>query len=422
MKLPGIRTNIDIEIKSQFFKTVLIVLLCMLLLFFIVYPIAVFSGSESQLRTQTAISRTVYKTIDTNAFVIRKELLIKNSSQGTVIPVVGDGNKVAVGDTVANIYSDGNAAESAARLEELQTEIDYFVSISSNSGNTLQADIEFYKKSVNESLYSLSDAVEGNELSDIYMYSRKFREALTKKQIAMGKQPDVSGILSELRNEYDTIKSNFSENASVTALNSGYYVSSADGYEDSFDFNTVKKIDYKQVEELLTSDAESISSDTVGKIITDFNWYVVLNIDRRQIGTISEGSTVNVTFSNSSVGDILMNVVAVNPNEGTDITTLVLSSNIMNEDIAQLRNVTVKLRVAEYEGLAVDNQALRTLDGEKGVYIKVGNIIKFRKVSIIYNDETMILTKAPEGGKGYLELYDEIVLEGTELYDSKLID
>lgn len=394
----------------------------MLLLFFIIYPVAVFNDGESRLSTQTAISRTVFRTVDAEAFVIREEVPVRNSNSGTVIPAVSDGSKVALGDTVANIYTDGNAAEYAARLEELQTEIDYFVSVSSNSGNTLQTDIEIYKKSVNEALYMMSDAVEENNLSEIYSLSRQFREALTKKQIATGKQPDVSGILTELRSEYDSIKNAFTVKSSVTAENAGYFVSSADGYENAFDFSQIKKIDCDGVEKLLSAEAQTVSSDTVGKIITDFNWYAVFNIDRREIGSIATGGTVTVTFANSSVGELEMKVAAVNPNEGTDITTIVLSSNLMNEEIARLRNVSLKLRVASYEGLAVDNQALRTVNGEKGVYIRIGNIVRFRKINIIYNDETMILSKAPEDGTGYLELYDEIILEGAELYDSKLID
>ncbi len=394
----------------------------MLLLFFIIYPVAVFNDGEGRLSTQTAISRTVFRTVDAEAFVVREEVPVRNSNSGTVIPAVSDGSKVALGDTVANIYTDGNAAEYAARLEELQTEIDYFVSVSSNSGNTLQTDIEIYKKSVNEALYMMSDAVEENNLSEIYSLSRQFREALTKKQIATGKQPDVSGILTELRSEYDSIKNAFTVKSSVTAENSGYFVSSADGYENAFDFSQIKKIDCDGVENLLSAEAQTVSSDTVGKIITDFNWYAVFNIDRREIGSIATGGTVTVTFANSSVGELEMKVAAVNPNEGTDITTIVLSSNLMNEEIARLRNVSLKLRVASYEGLAVDNQALRTVNGEKGVYIRIGNIVRFRKINIIYNDETMILSKAPEDGTGYLELYDEIILEGAELYDSKLID
>lgn len=418
----GINTNLDVEVKSNLAKKIIIIVLCLTLMFFIIYPVTVFSGDENHLKTQTATERTVYTTADATGFVVRKEQLVSNSAPGTVIPLVKNGNKVALGDTVANVYSDGSAAENAARMEELQTEIDYYTSISANKGNTLQADIELYKKSVSESLYSLSDAIEDNNLSGLYDLSRNFRETLTKKQIAMGKKPDVSGILRELTAEYEMLKSSFSLSSSIKADASGYYVSSADGYEGTVDFDSVMELDSEAVDSIIASSPKSIPSGNVGKLITDFNWYLVFNTSRALIGEIAADSYVTVTIAGSPVGDIKMKVEAINQNEGSDTVTLVLSSNTMNEDVAQLRIVSVKLRTASFTGLAVDNQALRTVDGVKGVYIRVGNIIRFKKINPVYNDENMLLSSAPEGERGYVELYDEIILEGTELYDSKLVD
>lgn len=421
MKKRQVSTNIDVEIKSTLLKNIIIVFLCMLMVFFVIYPITVFSSDKNQLKTQTAISKTVYKTLDVEAFAVREEVLIDNSVSGTVIPVVKNGSKVAVGDTVANVYSDGNAAETAARLEELQNEIQYYSSIQSNSIGTMQTDIAVYKNGVADALYALSDAVENNEMSSIYTLSRKFREALTKKQIVMGKQLDVSDTLANLTAEYAAVKSSFTVKADVTVQSAGYYVNAADGYESTVDFSTVKKLKFDDVNDILSATPKAVSSSNVGKLITDYNWYLVLNTEKSALGDIATGSEVTVTVANSTVGDIVMKVSAINVLEGSDKVTLILTSNLMNEEIAQLRNVSIKIRIKSYTGLSVDNRALRTVDGEKGVYIKVGNIIKFRKVGIVYTDENIILSQTPEGDSGYLEQYDEIVLEGTQLYESKLL-
>lgn len=421
MKNRQVSTNIDVEIKSPLVKNIIIVFLCMLMVFFVIYPITVFTGDKNQLKTQTAISKTVYKTLDVEAFAVREEVLIDNSVSGTVIPVVKNGSKVAVGDTVANVYFDGNAAETAARLEELQSEIQYYSSIQSNSIGTLQTDISVYKNGVADALYALSDAVENNEMSNIYTLSRKFREALTKKQIVMGKQIDVSDTLTKLTAEYAAVKNSFTVKAGVTVQNAGYYVNAADGYESTVDFSTVKKLKFDDVNDILTATPKTVSSSNVGKLITDYNWYLVLNTEKSALGDIATGSEVTVTVANSAVGDIVMKVSAINVIDGSDKVTLILTSNLMNEDIAQLRNVSIKIRIKSYTGLSVDNRALRTVDGEKGVYIKVGNIIRFRKVGIVYTDENIILSQTPKDGSGYLEQYDEIILEGTQLYESKLL-
>lgn len=421
MKRREINTNIDFEIASPTLKKILIVVVCMLLLFFTVYPAVTLGSSENILKTQTALERTVNKTVDTMAFAIRQEELVDNTVSGTVVPVVKNGTKVSGNDTVANVYSDSNAAQKAARLEELKNEIDYFASVSSYSGTTLQADLSVYKNNVTDAVHALTQAIENNELSEIYTRSRDFREALTKKQTVMGYIPDVSETVSALNAEYESLNNSFNIKASINAQSSGYYVSNADGYENCIDFSTVKKLDCQAVEELLGSSPKTVSSSNVGKLITDFNWYLVLIADKSEIANISTGDTVTVTVTNSAVGDIEMDVVAFNVDEATDKVALILRSNVMNEDIAQLRLASVKLRVGSYSGIAVDNKAMRTVDGEMGVYVKVGNIVKFKKVNLVYSDENLILSGVVKGDSSYLTQYDEIVLEGVELYDSKLL-
>ena len=118
-----------------------------------------------------------------------------------------------------------------------------------------------------------------------------------------------------------------------------------------------------------------------------------------------------------------MRVVAINQSEEDGRVALVLTSNIMNEDIAALRVASVKVRVEAFNGLVVERKALRTVDGQTGVYIKVGNLAQFRAVNIVYSDENIVIADNSKADiSNHLEMYDEIILEGTDLYDKKLLD
>ncbi len=422
MKNFHIRTDIDFEINSPKVKNILIAVLLLVLLFFIVYPISVFQEQKSDIRTITAVKQTVYKTIDVEAFAVRQETDINNTFSGTIVPSVANGNKVAIGDSVAEIYSDSGAAENAQRIKELKEEIEYYRSIEATSGGLLQTDIDLHKGNVANSLFALSSAIEEDELSSVYSLSRQLREAVTKKQIALGNKVDVSGILNSLVNEYEALKNSSVPKSVITAQKSGYYVNTSDGYENTVDFSSVKDLCYDDVERILSSEPSAVSSDNVGKLITDFNWYLVCNTTLEALGDISAGSFVKVTFSNSPVDELTMQVERVNQKEPGDPVTLVLLCNIMDEDIASLRKASIKIKVESYTGLAVERSALRTVDGQKGVYVKVGNIAEFKKINIIYSDQNYVLTANPDKERGHLELYDEIILEGTELYDEKLLN
>jgi len=423
LKKHEVKTNIDFRINSPVLKTILIVILFLFLTFIVAYPIVVFSDVSSDIKTQTVVRRTVYNTIDTEAFVVRNETIITNSHSGTLVPELTNGSKVAIGDTVAQVYTDDGVAENAARLSELKAEINYYMTVKGTGAGTLQSDIDLYKSSVSDTLLAMASASEQDELSEIYELSRQMREIVTKKQIVTGNEIDVTDILTELQNEYESLKGRAVSSYSVTAEKSGYFVSSCDGYENSVDFENVKNMNPDAVNNAIATEQSPISAASVGKIITDFNWYLVCNTTLKDMGSIERGDNVTVSFMNSTVRDLTMRVIAVNQSEDNSSVTLVLGCNIMDEDIAALRKATIKIRVEAISGLALDRKALRTVGGQKGVYIKVGNIAEFRTVNIIYSDENIVIADNTEAKlDDHLELYDEIILEGTDLYDSKLLN
>ena len=191
-----------------------------------------------------------------------------------------------------------------------------------------------------------------------------------------------------------------------------------DGSENDADYAAVLTASPETVTSLLNTQPHAVSG-SAGKLITQFNWYLLCVVDDADASLLTLGQKINITFSGYSGGTIRMQLVAVNKGEN-DETALVFRSNLMNSEIASLRYENVKICLEEYSGYAVDRTALRTVDGEVGVYVQLGNLVRFRKVEIVYSDDTIILASAGSGN-GYLRLYDEIITEGTDLYDGKII-
>ncbi len=416
-----INTNIDIEIKSPLVKKILAVIFILVLMFIIIYPIFALEGSTVAMKTQTAVTRTVYESIDTTGFAVRKEILIDNAFSGTVVPAISNGSKVAIGDTVANIYKSEASAEAASRLKEIRSEIEYYQSIDISGGSSPGADIAVYKSAVADSLFALGEAIEEDSLNSVYSLSRGLREAIMKKHSATGESFDVTPKITALTDEYNSLKAIAGTGSAVTVAQSGYYVDTADGFEAAADYDNILSYDANATDALLNAQPSGVSSGNVGKLITDFNWYLVFNTTVEKLGNKGRGSTVTVMFGNSPVQDLRMEIESVNVTEGSDMLTVVLRSNIMNEEIAALRREAVKIRVNSRSGIAVDKMALRTVDGEKGVYVKEGNLVTFKKVDIMYSDANIILSKPVPLDSSYLAVYDEMILEGTDLYDGKLL-
>ena len=72
------------------------------------------------------------------------------------------------------------------------------------------------------------------------------------------------------------------------------------------------------------------------------------------------------------------------------------------------------MSVQNYEGIKVPRKAIRfNKDGEKGVYIKLGENIIFRKIDVIFEGDDYVISAA-NPDSDYLMLYDDIIVEGID--------
>ena len=92
----------------------------------------------------------------------------------------------------------------------------------------------------------------------------------------------------------------------------------------------------------------------------------------------------------------------------------------MNRDVANLRIENIEIITDEYTGIRINNNAIREVDGEKGVYVQRGNIISFKKINILHSTEDYSVIEKVDDSS-YVRQYDTIITEGVDLYDGKVI-
>ena len=107
----GIDTDIDFDLRSPKLLRILPIVLALIVVTFCVYQVARSRAGQKKLNTQTALMRTISRTITAEGYVLREESVIPFNGGGTVVPEVANGSKIAIGDTVAK----ANASESAAQ-------------------------------------------------------------------------------------------------------------------------------------------------------------------------------------------------------------------------------------------------------------------------------------------------------------------
>ena len=413
-------TNIDFNTSNPVLTHIVIAVLTLIVLVYGIYQFMMLEKNKSPLTTQTALERTITKSISADGVVLRQESVLPSVASGTVVPEIPNGSKVSKGDTVASVFTSASDAANVLRLRDVEDEIAYYESIEALSFGTVYTDVETFRHNISKSLNAVTDIIDKNDLANLGEALQDLSLWKTRQQISTGTAVDVSSKLNALESLRLRYSGVYNKYRSVTAEESGYYVNVVDGFEGAFDYDSVLSISTEQVDALLHRSMHT-SGAYVGKLITQFNWYYVCTIPESDSDKLKTGSAVTLRFPSLSDSELKMTLRAKNP-DGAGNVTLVFSSNLMNAEIASLRLESASIMLESYTGYQVDISALRKVDGVDGVYVQDGNIVHFRKAKKIYAENDIILIGAEEGEPGYVRLYDEIILEGIDLYDGKIIN
>lgn len=371
------------------------------------------------VKTTTALNKVVYKSAEVDIFVIRDEKYIVYDAVGTLVPLVEDGTRVKGGDSVAAVFSNTADAESFVEEMEIKNEITYYEALSKADVN-FQSDLTQLNSNIKQSLLKYIIVAESGNLSSLKAQTDSVRETITARQRATGESVDYSQKLGELKARLSALSSARHDTKFVSAPSPGYYVSNADGYENAAPYDKALELNCSDIEQLLTSKPENVPANVRGKLIRGYDFYIATLIKAELAAELKVGSTVSINFPNSSVGEIKVQVAKINETKD-GMTAVIFASRQMSEELSQLRIEKAEIRLEKHEGYSVPNSAIRIVEGEKGVFILRGNLVTFRKINIVYSDDDISISTVPENSEGYLRLYDEIIVEGKNLYAGKII-
>ncbi len=419
------------------FKTLFISLLCITLLIALVYSVHyIYYYRISPYETRTAEVQTVVNTLNLQAYIVRSESVIDSPYSGsakTVVSLISDGEKAAAGQNIAAVYNSAASAENVITELELRNKLEYYSDFSN-----ITEDPDYDLSGLNHAIYAdcntILDCLDSGDLYELSTLTDKFYSDATKRQLATGQSVTVNEIINDLRSRLNEMDSVQSAADYITSPASGYYFAQSDGCEDFIDFESVKSLsvdDYKKI-----NVPESKIKDS-GKIVDSFKWYAVTLVPADVMTDKQIGDYLTVSFQNSHSSLIKMKIEAIN---GSDFgeRVFVLSAMNVTPEISSLRNEVIKIRTAEYTGYKIPNNAIYELDGLKGVYVLNSNVVRFRRIDIIYSeaDFSVISPNDPLDSNqthdesysevydiasqySYLLNYDKVIIDGKGLKDEK---
>lgn len=405
--------------KSTEFKIkiiAIVVALCLLSSYIIYQIIRI---SKADMETQFALSETVYKVIETQSFVLRDEEFITSSASGTTVSFADNGERIALGDTVSIIFNSDDDATSYLKITELKESISHYEELS-GQGNFQAMNIDSMTSKIETELVDYLEAIDSRDYLNAIEYADSFRDSVTGKQIAIGEKLDFTDQLTSLQAELDELEAVDYSYTEVKSDKAGYFICESDGYENILNYDDLENIDASDVENAINSTPGSINKNIIGRVVGSFNWYFMCVVDSSEIVALEENSEIYVNVPYQGIERLPVKVHKIG-DRNADKVLLILSCDLMNESLSDLRIEDIEIVTEEYTGYKIANSAIRTVDGVKGVYVVRGNLVGFRKINIIYSSDNFSIVNNPEGRDDYIKLYDKVVTKGVEIYDNKLV-
>jgi len=379
----------------------------------------VYTVIYNPLTTDTAIYYEAFDGLPTSGLIIRDEVIVKSNLSGVKSYDVAEGGRVAKNGIIATVYDSESAANTYLKIDLLNERIDTLTNIQTyNDMNA--ADLTLINAKISDTLISILSSAQTGNLADNSENYDALLSLMNRKQIVTGEIADFKGLIAQLSMDRDSLKASIEAPiGEIRSDCSGYFISSVDGYEGLMLTDKLDELTYESLQSL--NPAKDESTEIVGKIVQDYEWYIAAIVPLDDALDFTEGSTLTLRTQLVSTPILSVNVKCVNKSASSNDAVVVFSCKSMNDELAKTRNMPITIIKNSYKGLRINSSAIRVVDGIKGVYVYESSQAKFVKVNILYSAENYSICEINTEDSNTLRLYDEIIVKGKNLYDGKII-
>ena len=409
----------DGSFMVKFLRNVVLVLLL------IVFISIVYNFRNRESDTVSALTASALSSKEYKGVFIRDEEIQLYSGNGFLSFNVSDGGKVGNGTVIAEAYLDDAQLSIKREKAKLERELGILEKIQ-NPGTLESAQPASLSESIDESYRSLIYYRDMGKLDELNDVKDDLLIQLSTYQIVTDEVQGFDQKISEIKAEISKLDSSIVQpSETVYSPRSAYFVSYIDGYEDKLSTKELDKLTVSMLEEI--SDRKSTAPNVVGKLIDGYGWYLAVVADNSK-KLYSIGEEIKLRFDSSA--DSYPAVITDIRDEKADKSIIIIFCDKFNYELVQHRAETVEVIKDNYTGLKVPREAIRFAevtvtedDGSgnvtaktsncKGVYIRKGEQILFKRIEVIYEGGDYVLSK-PVNDDEYLALYDDILIEEVE--------
>ena len=199
-------------------------------------------------------------------------------------------------------------------------------------------------------------------------------------------------------------------------------------------------------DEKIKKKKKTVDDNVIGKTIEGVYWYIACEVSAEDALRLKTSDYLSVNIPTVNSADIRVDVYSVNQESKTSDAVVILRGDYMSPEMSRVRDEDISIVIHTYEGIYVSKNAVHekqvkvTVEDKngkektetrtvQGVYVLIGNELQFKLIITEYvGDDFVISKKTPEDEDiitdeyGVLKAYDDVVVEGANLYDGRIVD
>lgn len=378
--------------------------------------------------TTPALHVTVNDSFTSDGWFFRDEEPIDNATGSSVKHIVYSGERVQQDAPLAIIYSDQESMDLSRQLDPLEERIsllDTALQSTSDSSNIAKLD-----QVITLTIEQLAEQVKEGSGSSVASAASSLRTLSLRREAGNVDTNEVSAERDALVSEQSSLEHQLTgRTTELTASSSGYFSEVVDGYESILTPSSLDEMTVEQFDKTVAQQPSAENSNSLGKIVKGFNWYLAAKIPAEQAERLQVGQELTVNFTQASM-ESKVTVHSINHQGNSDTALLVMEGTEFSSEMVSMREQPIEIIIATYTGLKVPKSAVRVQeqtdsDGKTtqipGVFILSGSIQKFKMINELFEADDYYVVEQSATNSDMLVERDQVIVQGKNLQNNMVV-
>ncbi|MEG0833484.1 MAG: HlyD family efflux transporter periplasmic adaptor subunit [Oscillospiraceae bacterium] len=394
---------------ALFFALILIYVLYQVYLF--IYP---------TYKTEKAVNVSVLDCIETEGIAVRDEVTIDTSAGGIKNFLVNDGDKIAKGSVVAEVFASKQAAIDNLALAQL-ADTQKMLEGCRDKAHASGTNIDSLTNQIYSATAQISQYLSEDNIFLALQHKNKTADMVNTFDVLLGKKIDPTAGIDAIAAQRLALQQN---NAApldyIYSSSDGYFVALTDGYEPLVNKSLLSTMTAAQTIELIEGEKpQNTEAGGNSKIVSDYIWNFAAAINPNDAKRFVVGTTLLLDFGSENTKNIPAVIKQIKQDSTSDRAVVIFECDYLNSSLTGLRVEEVTIRFREYKGFKVMRNSLRLEENVLGVFVKYGSTAIFKQLDVIYENEEYLISRVYTSNETFLSLYDEVIVEGKDISVNK---